>query len=346
MSDAFDWKTLLRRVLGLLAAALAVRFLLPPLLPFVFGLGVALAAERPVRTLTERGLRRGAAAGLCVGALLLLAGAGLWLLLRRGVFELQALGRELPSLVRALAGPMERLRLWLEGLAARAPDGLGATLQACVDALFASGPAMAGRLSQSALGWASGLAAGLPGAVLAVVTALLSGFLFSAELPELRRWLRRRLPEAWAQRLAAAAARIRRALGGWVRAQLKLMAVTFAIVTAGLLLIGVDYALLLGLLIALVDALPVFGVGTVLLPWSVLWFLRGNSRCGFALIGVYAAAALSRTVLEPKLVGQHMGLSPLLALASMYLGFRFLGLAGMILAPVAAMAVQQFDRTE
>ena len=346
MSNAFDWKKLLWWALGLLGAALAVRFLLPPLLPFVFGLGLALAVERPVRTLTGRGLRRGLAAALCVGALLLLAGAGLWLLLRRGVYELQALGRELPSLLRGLAGPMARLRAWLDGLAARAPDGLGATLQAYVDALFASGPAMAGRLSESALGWASGLAAGLPGAVLAVVTALLSGFLISAELPELRRWLRRQLPAAWAQWLAAAGARIKRALGGWLRAQLKLMAITFAIVTLGLLLIGVDYALLLGLLIALVDALPVFGVGTILLPWSVLSFLRGNSRCGFALIGIYGAAALSRTVLEPRLVGRHMGLSPLLALASMYLGYRFLGLAGMIFTPVAAMVVQQFGRAE
>ena len=346
MSNAFDWKKLLWWALGLLGAALAVRFLLPPLLPFVFGLGLALMAERPVRTLTGRGLRRGLAAALCVGTLLLLAGAGLWLLLRRGAYELQALGRELPSLLQGLAGPMARLRAWMDGLAARAPDGLGATLQAYVDALFASGPAMAGRLSESALGWASGLAAGLPGAVLAVVTALLSGFFISAELPELRRWLRSRLPAAWAQRLAAAGTRVKRALGGWLRAQLKLMAITFAIVTLGLLFVGVDYALLLGLLIALVDALPVFGVGTILLPWSVLSFLRGNSRCGFALIGIYGAAALSRTVLEPRLVGRHMGLSPMLALASMYLGYRFLGLAGMIFTPVAAMVVQQFGRAE
>ena len=87
-------------------------------------------------------------------------------------------------------------------------------------------------------------------------------------------------------------------------------------VTVGLLLTGIDYALLLGAVIALVDALPLLGSGTVLLPWSLLCFLRGNARCGFALIGVYAAAALTRTVLEPRLLGRQMGLSPLLALLS------------------------------
>lgn len=341
MSNAFDWKKLLWWALGLLGAALAVRFLLPPLLPFVFGLGLALAAERPVRTLTGRGLRRGLAAALCVGTLLLLAGAGLWLLLRRGAYELQALGRELPSLLRGLAGPMARLRAWMDGLAARAPDGLGATLQAYVDALFASGPAMAGRLSESALGWASGLAAGLPGAVLAVVTALLSGFFISAELPELRRWLRSRLPAAWAQRLAAAGARVKRALGGWLRAQLKLMGITFLILNVGLLVLRVRYPLLAALVITVVDALPVFGTGTILIPWALVLFLRGQTKTGVGLVVLYGAAALSRQALEPRLVGKQVGLNPVLTLLALYTGYRLLGVGGMIVFPITAMLLKQ-----
>ena len=334
----------LRWVLGLTAAALGLRYLLGPLLPFAFGLGVALAAERPVRTLTAGGMRRGAAAGLCVGAGLALTAAGLWLLLRRGLFELQALGRELPGMLRALAGPMMQLRDWLDDLASRAPDGLGAALQSGIDGVFAAGPALAAQLSQRALGWASALAGRLPGAALAAGTGLVSCFLFSAELPELRAALGRALPARWRQGCKTAAARLRQALGGWLRAQLKLMGITFGIVTAGLLLLGVDFALLLGALIALVDALPVFGVGTVLLPWSVLSFLRGEARQGFWLIGIYGAAALTRAVLEPRLVGRQMGLPPLAALASMYLGGRLFGLAGMICAPIGAMAVVQLYR--
>lgn len=345
MSSSFAWKPMLWWVLGLLAALLALQFVLPPLLPFCFGLLVALAAERPVHLLTQRGIRRGIASALCVGALLTLLAAAIWLLLRRGFYELQALARELPSLLSALADPMARLRQWLQELASRAPNGLGASLQAYIDALFAAGPSMVGQLSESAIGWASSMAAGLPGAILAVVTWLLSSFLISAELPTLRHWIRRHLPVPWAQRLRAVADRVKQALGGWVKAQLKLMSITFGIVTLGLLVIGIDYALLLGLLIALVDTLPVFGVGTVLLPWSLLFFLRGNSRCGFLLIGVYAVAALSRTVLEPRLVGRQMGLSPLLALGSIYLGYRAFGLLGMILLPVAAVVAMQFWRS-
>ncbi len=333
--------TLLRAVLAALALGallLALRYLTP----FLPGLAIALAAEKPVRLLCRRGLPRGAASTLCVGVLLALTGVGLWLGLRRGLYELQALVRELPELLEALAGPMDRLRAWLEGL--RVPEGFGPALERYVDGLFASGPSQLGRASAEAIGWASSLAAKLPGALLWLVTALLSGFFFSAELPALKLWLGRTLPPQALRWLSRAVLRVRQALGGWVKAQIKLSGVCFAIVTTGLLLIGIDYALLLGLVIALVDMLPLFGSGTVLLPWALLFFLRGNTRCGFGLIGIYAAAALTRTILEPKLLGKQMGLSPLLALASVYLGGRLLGFWGMILAPVAAMVVMQFCR--
>lgn len=338
------WRKIAVIALAAAAAFLALRYVLPLLLPFLVGLLIALAAERPVATLTRRGLRRGIAAALCVGGLLSLTAAALWLLLRRGVYELQALGRELPELLASLASPLQRLRDWLTSLTHRAPEGIRPALREYVDALFAGAPSQLGRVSASAIGWASTLAAKLPGALLWLGTALLSGFFFSAELPELRAKLRQILPPKAKNAAKKAAQRVKYALGGWVKAQIRLTGVTFAIVTVGLLLIGIDYALLLGAVIALVDALPLFGSGAVLLPWSLLFFLRGNARCGFSLIGVYAAAALTRTVLEPRLLGRQMGLSPLLALLSVYLGGRLFGLLGMIFAPVGAMVAVQLRR--
>lgn len=94
-----------------------------------------------------------------------------------------------------------------------------------------------------------------------------------------------------------------------LRAQGKLMGVTFLILTAGFLLLGVDYALLLALLTTVIDALPVFGTGTVLLPWSLLEFVRGNARRGVGFLLLYAAAALTRQALEPRLLGGQIGAS-------------------------------------
>ena len=101
------------------------------------------------------------------------------------------------------------------------------------------------------------------------------------------------------------------------------------------------YALLLAALIAAVDALPVFGVGTVLLPWAAVALLRGETAAGLGLLLTYGAASLTRTALEPRFLGRQIGLSPLLTLASMYAGFRLYGILGMILLPVAVILAKQ-----
>ena len=94
-------------------------------------------------------------------------------------------------------------------------------------------------------------------------------------------------------------------------------------------------ALLLAAVTALVDALPVFGTGTVLLPWAAVCLLAGQAPRAVALAALYAVISAVRSLLEPKVMAAQAGLPPLAALAAMYAGFRALGVAGMILLPMA-----------
>ena len=119
------------------------------------------------------------------------------------------------------------------------------------------------------------------------------------------------------------------------------MLITFGELAVGFLLLRVDLALLLAALVALVDALPVFGTGTVLLPWAVLALLGGETGLALGLLALYAAVSFVRSLLEPKLVGGKVGLPPLAALLAMYVGFRAFGVAGMILSPLAAILIKQ-----
>ena len=134
---------------------------------------------------------------------------------------------------------------------------------------------------------------------------------------------------------------IRAALGGWLLAQLKLMGVTFLILTAGFLLLRTEYPLLFALLTTLIDALPVFGTGTVLIPWALLEFLHGNTACGVGFLILYAVAALTRQTLEPRLVGQQIGLAPIFTLLALYAGYKTIGVPGMILFPICAVLFRQ-----
>ena len=320
------WKTVLI-VLGCALGAWAFgALLLPVLLPFFIGLAVSLLAEKPVRFLQTRGhVPRPLASGLCVLLLFGILFGGLFFLCRLLCSEAADLARQLPQLAENLTPLFERLKSRLLTLAGRLPDGLGTGLRAGVEEFFKTGAGFGTKLYETLFSWASGVIGRLPDAVLFAVTAILSSFMLSGELPAIRSWLRRAVRPAWLEKLQTLGGHVRATLGGWLRAQLKLMGITFLIL----------------LVITLVDALPVFGTGTILIPWALALFLRGETKTGIGLVILYGAAALSRQALEPRLVGKQVGLNPVLTLLALYTGYRLLGVGGMIVFPIAAMLFKQ-----
>ena len=112
----------------------------------------------------------------------------------------------------------------------------------------------------------------------------------------------------------------------------------------GLVLLRIPNGVLWAVVIALVDVLPVLGTGTVLIPWSFLCFLQGDGGRAVGLLGVYGIISLTRSLLEPKILGAQLGLDPLAALAALYGGYRLFGLPGMLLAPLVTVAAVQMMR--
>ena len=335
-------KTLLTTAAVAAALVLSLFVLLPLTLPFLLAYLFAAAAEPGVQALKKHTpLPRWLRSGLCVSVLFVLLGAVLFFFCRVVWGELQSLVRQLPDLLERMQAPTEQLRGWLEGLAGKAPGGLGPALQAWVDRFFTDSSMLAETLARRLTALVTGAVTGMPKLLLTVVTAVLATYMTSAALPDVRKWLKARLPELWARRLSEIRTRIGRTLGSWLRAQLKLLGLVFAVLTVGLWLLGTEFALLFGALIAVLDALPVLGSGVVLIPWALISFLQADQRMGFGLLALYAAAALTRTVLEPRIVGRQLGLHPLLTLASFYLGYRLFGVPGMLLLPICAILTKQ-----
>lgn len=109
----------------------------------------------------------------------------------------------------------------------------------------------------------------------------------------------------------------------------------------GLILLRVPYSALWSLVIALVDAIPMLGTGTILVPWAGFCLLEHHTARALGLLGLYLAATLTRSTLEPRLVGRQLGLDPLLTLAALYAGFRLWGVGGMLLAPILTVTAVQ-----
>ena len=328
--------------LGAFAALwLSCRYLLPVVLPFVLGGGIALAAEPLVAVGVKRlKMPRPLAAGVGVGATLLGILALGTLVGAVAVRELGNLAGNLPALGETARQGMVLVQDWLVELSFQAPEELQPMLQRSAVEFFDDGTVLLRQVTQripAAVGSALGT---LGSGAIGVGTGLLAAFLISARLPRLKEAVKARLPESWHQKYLPGLLRMRKALGGWFKAQFKLAAVTYGVVTVGFVLLGVPYGPAWAALVALVDAVPVLGTGTVLIPWAVVWLLQGEQLRGLGLLAVYAVAAVLRAVLEPRLVGKHLGLDPLATLAALYIGYRLWGFLGLLLTPILASAAK------
>ena len=320
------------------AVWLALRWLLPLLLPFLLGSALAMAAE-PLVGLLSRRLPRGLSAGIGVALTLGLLACILVLLLATALRQLGALAGALPDLEQTATQGLSALESFLTNLAQRLPTGVQPLVMQLVSGLFSGGNALVDRLAVKLPGMATTLFSHVPGSALTVGTGILSGFMVSARLPQLR--LRLRPLREKLQKYLPMAQRLKQSLWGWMKAQFTLSGVCFLLVCTGLLILGVAYAPVWAVAIALVDAIPVLGTGTVLLPWALVGLLQGNHVLSLGLVGIYLCAMLSRTVLEPRLVGKQLGIDPLMTLMALYVGYRIWGFGGMLLSPMLCAAATE-----
>jgi len=238
------------------------------------------------------------------------------------------------------------LKNWLTVAADKTPGSLRPLAQRTVTELFDSGTGVVQQVTGKLPGMLTSVISGVGSSVLGVGTGILASFLISARLPKLRQQIQKHLPERWEQVYLPALRRVKESIWGWLKAQGKLSLVTWGIVTVGFLLLRLPYAPVWAALVAVVDAIPILGTGTVLVPFALVRLLQGESLQAIILLCSYGAAAITRTALEPRLVGHQLGLDPLSTLLSLYAGYRFLGFLGLLLAPILASIVKSFFSAE
>lgn len=329
------------------AVWLIMRFLMPLLLPFLLGAALALAAEPVVSFWSKKcHLPRGAAAGLGVSSTLVLLSALLVLVLALIVRELGVLAGIIPDLGEGISTSLSTLQGWLLGLIGGMPAAVQGLLNKIVSDLFSGGTALLGRVSGAVVSLASNVLGKLPGSALSIGTGVLSAFMISARLPKIAAWIRPRLPKNWETKILPALRGLKDALLGWLKAQVKLSLITYGIVCLGLLLLRIPYAPVWAAVVAVVDAVPVLGTGIVLLPWALICLIQGDVLRAVGLAGIYLTAMLSRSALEPRLVGKQLGLDPLVTLIALYAGFQIWGVPGMLLSPMLAIVATRVSEMQ
>lgn len=135
-----------------------------------------------------------------------------------------------------------------------------------------------------------------------------------------------------------------KALFGYLRAQFIMISITMVVVTIGLLILGVNYAITIGMLIGLVDLLPYLGVGAAMIPWIAYTFIYGDLSLGIGLSVLYGVILVVRSMLEPKVLASSVGLAPLPTLIAMYVGLKLFGVLGLIIGPVSLVILSTIHR--
>ena len=189
---------------------------------------------------------------------------------------------------------------------------------------------------------AGDIAKRLPTILISVITFILSLYFMIADSKEVSGFLKKYVPKPIQIRASQLKTEVKKYIGGYLKAQLIMMCISFVILLIGLLILRVDYALIIAIAIAIFDALPLFGSGAILIPWAIIEFLSGATSSGVGLLIIYLSVLLMRQLIEPKVVGKSIGMHPLLTLMAMYAGYRTFSIGGLILGPLTLMLVISF----
>ncbi len=191
---------------------------------------------------------------------------------------------------------------------------------------------------------AGDFAKSVPGVLISVIIFILSLYFMVTDARKIKRFFGKIIPKSFSEKMANIHMELKKYLGGYVKAQAIIMSIAFVLIFTGLSILGVNYALLIAIGIAVLDALPFFGSGAVLWPWALISFLNGSVKLGVGLIIIYLAIVLTRQMVEPKIVSSKLGLPPILTLMAMYVGYKTFSIGGMILGPIILMVVISFYR--
>ncbi len=316
---------------------IAVIFLLPRaivfFMPFVVGWIIALIAGPMVRFFEEKiKLKRKIGSAFVIVAVIALVVLLLYFVSSQLIQQLVGLIGALPdmweSMEADLNGIAERINAFFDKLPFAIPTNISEAAETIGDYLGD----FFGRISAPTIEAAGNFAKFLPGFFIGLIMALLSAYFFVAERMQINEWFRKSMPAAVQLRYRMVRDSLLHSVGGYLKAQLKIEVWMYLLLLIGLGVLRVDYYALIAFVIAFLDFIPFLGTGTVLIPWAIMKILTGDYGMTIGLLIIWGVGQLARQLIQPKIVGDSIGVPPLPTLFLLYVGYKVGGVVGMIIA--------------
>lgn len=330
------WKALVNLGVAMLVLFLVV-FLLPKLLffflPFVVGWIIALIAGPLVRFFEEKmKIRRKAGSAFVIIVVIALVVLVLYLVGGRLINELIDLVDELPDIWRNTEEDFREIGQNLSVIYEKLPSNLQETISRLSAQANTFAADLLGRISSPTIAAVGNFAKQLPTVLIGIIMGLLSSYFFVADRALINAWCRENMPHFLQDWYCMIRRSLVHSVGGYLKAQLKIEVWMYLLLVIGLSILRVNFVLLIALGIAFLDLLPFFGTGTVMVPWALVKILSGDYRMAVGLLIIWGVGQLARQIIQPKIVGDSVGMPPIPTLFLLFIGYRLGGVLGMIVA--------------
>lgn len=313
---------------------LAVRYLFVLASPFIIAYGIALVIEKPVNALAKvfRG-KKALASTLIVTGLTIIIAAAVFYITWLGVAEIKSFIANFEYLFIMVRQKTAGICLDVDGMLGLSDGCSLEFVCSCADRIrriFRNGQPE--EVVSSVLRISFPILVNTAVIAGAVIVCLISVVYLSGVLEKIRKW---RENSIFREEVCALTLELKKLIRVYFKIELIIMLINAGICIAGLLLIHNPYAVVIGILIGLVDALPFFGTGTVLIPWAVILLLFRNYYAGAVLLSVYVMTYFVREIMESKCMGDRLGIAPFTMLMVIFTGIMVYGILGFILGPLS-----------
>lgn len=331
-----------------LAVFLLVIFLVPRLFfffaPFIAGWVIAWIASPLVQFFEEKlKIRRKAGSAFVIIAVIGMVVFVLYLAGAKLSKEMMGLIDSLPDMWEGTVTEFSEIGERLNVVYSRLPIDMQLGISDAIDQVGSYMGDIVGHISTPAINVVGNFAKQIPSILIAVIMALLSSYFFVSDRSGINKWFREHMPISVQSRYQIIRHSLVTAVGGYLKAQLRIEVWMYLLLVIGLTVLQVDYAVLIAIGIAFMDFLPFFGTGTIMVPWAIVKVLSADYKMALGLLIIWGVGQLVRQVIQPKIVGDSVGLPPLPTLILLYIGYKLGGVIGMIMAvPIGLIMVELY----
>lgn len=323
---------------------LSVRFAFQYLFPFILAAVIAAVMQKPAAFLSRKiGLNEELCAVILFLGFFIIAISLILFLIYQSVTAISSLVPDIPKYLNKLSGWFGILGENFNNLFGELPDEMNKEM---ISVVREAAENLAIKLSAAFSSFAANTAKKMPSFLFSSLVTIVAGCYIAKDYKRLKKFVF----GLFNKKVYVNSVRIKnifiRSVLKIARGYIFLSLLTFLELLIGFFVLGLKYAFVLALSVALVDLLPVLGAGTVLIPWGLILIATGNKSTGFGLLIIYVLTLVVRNFSEPKIIGKQVGINPFFTLIAMFTGLKLMGFFGLILLPILLIVVIEFYKND